>query len=61
MGGIEKVPVVTESDQIVVHSAANLMVNMNHIIIDGMPAARFLDMMQVRLEHPEEYLLSAAQ
>ena len=61
MGGIGKVPVVTESDQIVVHSAANLMVNMNHIIIDGMPAARFLDMMQVRLEHPEEYLLSAAQ
>lgn len=60
MGGIEKVPVVTESDQIVVHSAANLMVNMNHIIVDGMPAARFLDMMQVRLEHPEEYLISPA-
>ncbi|SCI31652.1 Dihydrolipoyllysine-residue acetyltransferase component of pyruvate dehydrogenase complex [uncultured Oscillibacter sp.] len=57
MGGVGKEPVVIADDQIAVRSVANLMVNMNHIIIDGMPAARFLEMMQERLEHPAEFLV----
>lgn len=57
LGGIHREPVVLEDDTIAVRSRADLVVNMNHAIVDGMPAARFLGAMQRSLEDPDACLL----
>lgn len=57
LGGIHREPAVLPDDTIVVRSRADLIVNMNHAIVDGMPAARFLGSMQRMLEDPVPCLL----
>ena len=60
LGGVHREPVADAEGGVSVRQVANLMVNMNHLIIDGRPAARFLERMQQRLEDPEKYLLPKA-
>jgi pyruvate dehydrogenase E2 component (dihydrolipoamide acetyltransferase) len=57
VGGIRKKPVVDENGEIVVRSIMNLTVCMDHRVIDGGEAGRFLSRLREYLEDPMLLLL----
>jgi len=58
IGGIAKEAAVLPDGSIGPRDTFNLMINMNHTIVDGMSAAKYLERMQYFLEHPAESLLT---
>ena len=54
--GIDSRPVVTEG-QVVVRETLYLSLTFDHRIIDGAPAARFLQSLGQRIENPSPWLV----
>ena len=55
VGMIKRVPVVVENDNITVRSIMELSLTYDHRVIDGAPAAKFLQDIKKYIENP--YLL----
>lgn len=54
---LRKVPVVNESDAIVVGQVMNLSLSADHRVVDGADAARFINQVKAVLESPAQLLL----
>lgn len=59
VGAIRRVPTVRDDDRIVVGQQLTLSLTFDHQVIDGAPAARFLQDLVQLLENPAAALLSA--
>lgn len=53
---MRKEVVVSDDDQILIKQRIPLMININHIITDGVPSSKFLDKMIEILENPLKYM-----
>jgi len=56
-GRIQKMPVVDENDQIVVHHVGRLIDTINHTLTSGVKISQFDEYVATILENPKEYLL----
>ncbi len=56
MSGIIKQVVVDENDNIVIRPCTNLIMNINHTLVDGATSTRFSTQMYDFFENPDEYL-----
>ncbi len=56
MAGIHKEPVVLEDGSIAARDICNIIVNMNHVLVDGVSITAFLERVCDVLEHPRAYL-----
>lgn len=60
LGAISRQPVVLEDGQFAARSRLTLSLTFDHRVIDGAPAARFLQTMRQAIENPSAWLLSEA-
>ncbi len=58
VGRIVRQPVVDENDQIVIRDRMALSLTFDHRIVDGAPAARFLQELSLFIENPVPRLIS---
>lgn len=61
IGGVHKEPAALPDGSVAAQDVLMLTVNLNHTIVDGIFATRFLNRMQELLEQPERHLLSAPE
>jgi len=53
IGSIRKEPVVDENDRVVIRPMAVLSLTIDHSVLDGFPAARFLASVKKLIQSPE--------
>ena len=56
MAGIHKEPVVLPDGSIAARDICNIIVNMNHVLVDGVSITAFLERVCGVLEHPRAYM-----